>query len=191
MVTGTRRAPLHGAGDLDALVEHHFAVERAMHRALGGYHHEPVDLLLAQALREANHERETRRTAALGGRVLAVHLDGADVPALAVGVHLEGDGGARRERDREVLLRTGCRVVTPGFTRLVRVHDVVADPEVMLVGAGAATPRSGFHFRPRGGVGLDHIVLPAASRPAGAYSSSSGLNSSPVGTLGWKNVDFG
>src|SRR5204862_770876 len=89
--------------------------------------------------------------AALGGRVLAVHLDGADVPALAVGVHLEGDGGARRERDREVLLRTGCRVVTPGFTRLVRVHDVVADPEVVLVGAGAATPRSGFHFRPRGG----------------------------------------
>ena len=77
----------------------------------------------------------------------------------------------------------GAGVVTPGLAGLVGADDVVADLEVVLVGAGAAAARGGFHFRPRAvGECLAHIVLRAANRPA--YSWSSGLNSRPVGTFG-------
>src|SRR5205085_5496338 len=94
-------------------------------------------------------EREARRTAALGRGVLACHLDRADVPALAIGVHLEGDRRARGERDGEILLRARRRVVAARLAGLVGAHDVVADLEIVLVGAVAATSRGGFHFRPQ------------------------------------------
>ncbi len=68
---------------LDALLEHDLAVERAVHRALRGDHPQPLDLLLGEIVRQAQHQLELGRTAALGGRVLDVDLDVADVPALA------------------------------------------------------------------------------------------------------------
>src|ERR671929_1241459 len=69
---------------LDTLVEHDLAVERAVHRALGGDDPQLLDLLVAQAVREAHEDVEARRAAALRRRVVARHLDAADVPALAV-----------------------------------------------------------------------------------------------------------
>src|SRR5919205_4005498 len=76
---------------LDTLVEHDLAVERAVDRALGGDHAELLDLLGAEAVGEAHHEVEARRAAAIGRRVVACDLDAADVPALALGVHLHRD----------------------------------------------------------------------------------------------------
>src|SRR5215210_8473298 len=43
---------------LDTLVEHDLAVERPVHRALGGDHAQALDLLLAELLREAHDEVE-------------------------------------------------------------------------------------------------------------------------------------
>src|SRR3977135_1389033 len=147
-VPATPGGALHRADDLDALVEHDLAVERAVDRALRGDGHEAIDLLLREPIGEADDEREARRTPALRWGVLDVDLDRTDVPTLAVGVHLQRDGRARRERYGEVLLRARRRVITPGLAGLVGADDVFADLEVVLVGAGAAAARGGFHFRP-------------------------------------------
>src|SRR6478672_1219510 len=164
MVTATPGVALHRGDDLDALVEHDLAVERTVDRALRRDHHEAVDLLLRESIGQADNEREARRTPALRRGVLALDLDRADVPALAVGVHLQRDGRTRGERDGEVLLRARRRVVTPGLTGLVGTDDVVADLEVVLVGAGAAATRGGFHFRPCAvGDASANIVLRAAN----------------------------
>src|SRR3954447_18250575 len=79
---------------LDTLVEHDLAVERAVHGALGGDHAEALDLVLAEAVGEAHDDLEAGGTAPVGGRVVARDLDAADVPALALGVHLHRDGRA-------------------------------------------------------------------------------------------------
>src|SRR3954469_4133784 len=73
---------------LDTLVEHDLAVEGAVHRALGGDHAEALGLVVAELLGEAHHEVEAGGAAAVGRRVVAGDLDAADIPALALGVHL-------------------------------------------------------------------------------------------------------
>src|SRR6185312_17176983 len=68
---------------LNALLEHDLALQGAVHRALGGDHAELFDLFLGEVVREAHHELELGRAAALGRAVLSVHLDVSDVPSLA------------------------------------------------------------------------------------------------------------
>src|SRR5215217_6035808 len=111
-----RRRCATSVRELDTLVEHDLAVERAVHRALRGDHAQALDLLLAQLLGEAHDEVEARRAAAVGGRVVARHLDAADIPALALGVHLHRYGGARRQAAGEELerLRAGVRATHLG-----------------------------------------------------------------------------
>src|SRR5918912_2260951 len=111
---GSRRTPrrrpatsVRERDALDTLVEHDLAVERAVHRALGRDDAQALDLVLAQPLREPHDEVEAGRAAALGGGVVARDLYAADVPALALGVHLHRDRGARGERRREQFERLG------------------------------------------------------------------------------------
>src|SRR3954451_11537809 len=133
-----RPAGLAGEGDaLDPLVEHHLALEGAVDRALGGDDAQPLDLLLAQRVREARDEVEPRGTAALGRGVVAGDLDVADVPALALGVHLHRDRGARGQRRGEHLLRAGAGVLATLVRGLVDGELVVADPDDLAQAAGA------------------------------------------------------
>ena len=81
---GCARASGGQVNALNALLEHDLAVERAVHRALRGDHAQALDLILGQIVRQPHHELELRRAAALGRAVLDVHLDVADVPALAL-----------------------------------------------------------------------------------------------------------
>src|SRR5688500_18288800 len=82
---------------LDTLGEHDLAVERAVDRALGRDDLEALDLLVGRVLGQAQDQLELRGAAALGRRVGALDLDVPEVPALALGVHLDGDRGARGE----------------------------------------------------------------------------------------------
>src|SRR3954447_6444553 len=118
---------------LDTLVEYHLAVESPVDRALGGNHAQALDLLLGEAGGQSERQREAGGAAALGGRVLRLDLDAADVPALALGVHLHRDRGARREAGREQLLRTRRGVVTAGVVGLVGQQPVLADLYYVLV----------------------------------------------------------
>src|SRR3954451_2908414 len=124
-------------GALDTLLEHDLAVERAMHRALRGDDAEALDHLVAQRVGEAHDEVEAGRAAALGRRVVDADLDVADVPALALGVHLHRDRGARREARGEQLLRTGARVVAALVGGLVDRQAVFADLDRLPERAGA------------------------------------------------------
>src|SRR3954471_10495391 len=112
---------------LDTLVEHDLAVERAVNRALGGDHAQLLDLVLAQALREAHDDVEPRGAAAVGRRVVARDLDAAHVPALALGVHLHRDGGTGGEAGGEQLERLGARVGATDLGALVDRELVAAD----------------------------------------------------------------
>src|SRR3954453_22413805 len=122
-----RAASARERGALDTLVEHHFAVEGPVDRALGGDDAQALDLLVAQVVGQPQHELELGGTAALRGRVLAYDLDAADVPALALGVHLHRHRGARREARGQQLLRARRRVLTPDVGRLVGGEIVPAD----------------------------------------------------------------
>src|SRR3954454_7479677 len=146
---------------LDVLVEHHLAVERAVDRALGGNHAQALDLLLAQVGREAQREAEAGGAAALGGRVLRLDLDAADVPALALRVHLHGDRGTRREAGCKQLLGARRAVLTALVERLVCQQAVLADLYDVLV--RPCTCCCGLH---------EFECTPT------------GLNNRPVGTLG-------
>src|SRR3954465_5738362 len=130
---------------LDTLVEHDLAVERAVDRALGGDDAQLLDLVLAEAVREAHEDVEARRTPALGRRVVAGDLDPADVPALALGVHLHRDGGTGREARREQLERLGAGVGSAHLGALVDRQLVAGDLD------GVAEPvfpgRGGLHRR--------------------------------------------
>ena len=132
-----------------SLVEHDLALERAVDGALGDDLHEPLPLLLRQLLGQLDLHVELGRRAALGGLVVDVDDDFADVPALAVRVHLHRDRAARGEARREQLLRTGPLVGTAGFLGLVGDQVVVVGAELDLVFQGAvcaACDRS--HFLP-------------------------------------------
>src|SRR5919202_244060 len=96
---------------LDTLVEHDLAVERPVHRALGGDDAQALDLLVRERLGQAQHKLEARRAPALGWGVLAGDFDAPDVPALARRVHLHRHGRARGEAGGEQLLRAGPAVV--------------------------------------------------------------------------------
>src|SRR3954447_20061749 len=90
---------------LELLVEDDFALERAVHRAARDDLHQPLALVLGQLLGQLHRDLEARGGAALGRLVLDVDADVADVPALAVGIHLERDCAARGEARCEQLLR--------------------------------------------------------------------------------------
>src|SRR3954464_14805687 len=141
---------------LDTLVEHDLAVERAVHRALGGDDAQALDLVLAEGVGEAHEQLEAGRAAALGGRVVAGDLDAADVPALALGVHLHRDGGARREARGEQLEGLGAGVRPAELRALVDRELVAADPdgvaEAALAGGG------GLHWRPFSRARSDRFV---------------------------------
>src|SRR3954447_23473754 len=130
---------------LDTLVEHDLAVERAVHRALGGDDAQLLDLVLAEAVREAHEEVEARRAPALGRRVVAGDLDPADVPALALGVHLHRDGGTGREARGEQLERLRAGVRTAHVGALVDRQLVAADLDG--VAEAALAGRGGLHRR--------------------------------------------
>src|SRR3954447_13365940 len=112
---------------LDTLVEHDLAVEGAVDRALGGDDPQLLDLLGAELLGEAHDEVEARGAAAVGRRVVAGDLDAAQVPALALGVHLHRDGRTGRERGGEQLERLGAGVGATDLGALVNRELVAAD----------------------------------------------------------------
>jgi hypothetical protein len=130
---------------LDTVVEHDLAVERPVHRALGGDDAQALDLLLAQPLREAHDEVEAGRAAAVGGRVVARHLDTADLPALALGVHLHRHGGTGGEARGEELERLRARVRATHLGALVDRELVAADLHGVAEAALAAG--GGLHRR--------------------------------------------
>ena len=92
------------------LVEHDLALQRAVHRALGDDRHQLLPLLLGQLLRQLHVHLELRGRAALGGLVVHVHHHLADVPALAVGVHLHRDRAAGGQAGGQQLLRARAGV---------------------------------------------------------------------------------
>src|SRR3954447_10381419 len=164
---------VRGRGDaLGPLGEHDLALERAVHRALGGDDPQALDLLGRHAGRQPQHEVELRRAPALGRGVLDGHLALGDVPPLAGGVHLHRDRGTRREAGREQLLRARRGVLPAVVLGLVGRHRVRADRDLVAVGAGASC--GGLHG-------------PFEDTP---YESS-GLNNSPVSTFGKKYVLLG
>src|SRR3954470_2095177 len=165
---------------LDTLVEHDFAVERAVDRALGGDDAQLLDLILAEDVREAHEEVEAGRTPALGRRVVAGDLDPADVPALALGVHLHRDGGTGGEARGEQLERLRAGVRTAHIGALVDRQLVAADLDGVAEPAFAG--RGGLHRR---------LILIASGQIRLPTRYSSGLNTRPVGILGKKYVVFG
>src|SRR4051812_30256863 len=112
---------------LDTLVEHDLAVERAVHGALGGDHAEALDLVLTELLGEAHDEVEAGGAPAVGRRVVAGHLDAADVPALALGVHLHRHGRTGREAGGEQLERLGTGIRAAHLGTLIDRQLVAAD----------------------------------------------------------------
>jgi hypothetical protein len=156
-------------------VEHDLTLERAVHRALGRDHLEPLDLLLVEVRGHLQHELELRGAAALGGRVVDVDREAAGVPPLALGVHLDGDRRARGERGGEQLLRARAEVVTARRLRLVDRERVIAGLDVVRELLALARDRV---HRP-GGRG-------AAAVEKSHQSSSSTFNTMPVSTFGKK-----
>src|SRR5919112_3893829 len=130
---------------LDTLVEHDLAVERAVHGALRRDHAQALDLLLAELLGEAHDEVEAGRAAAVGGGVVARHLDAADVPALALGVHLHRHGRTGGEAGGEELERLGAGVRSAHLGALVDRQLVAADLDGVAKAALAAG--GGLHRR--------------------------------------------
>src|SRR3954470_21106865 len=122
---------------LDTLVEHDLAVERAVHGALRGDDTQALDLVLAERVREAHDDVEARGAAAVGRRVVAGDLDAADVPALALRVHLHRDGGTGGEAGGEQLERLGSRVRPAHLGALVDRELVAADLDGMAEAAFA------------------------------------------------------
>src|SRR5206468_11614043 len=101
------------------------------------------DLVVGELGGEAEDDLELGRAPALGGGVLAVDLDEAEIPALALGVHLHGHGGARGKAGGEELLGAGALVVPAGAPLLVDPDVVVAHADDVLELPLAA--RGGLH----------------------------------------------
>src|ERR671918_140916 len=118
--------------ELDRLLEHDLALERAVHRALSADLHQPLALIFRQLLWELHGHLEARERAALRGRV--VHVDGyfADVPPLPLGVHLHRDRRARGEARGEQLLRARPAVLAALVARLVSGERVPTDLDLLL-----------------------------------------------------------
>src|SRR3954452_16952675 len=125
---------------LDTLVEHDLAVEGAVHRALRRDDPQALDLVLAEGVREAHDDVEARGAAAVGRRVVARDLDAADVPALALRVHLHRDGGTGGELGGEHLerLRAGVRPARLGalVDRELVAANLDGVAEAALAGGG-------------------------------------------------------
>src|SRR3954452_4987464 len=122
--------PAPGSPELERLVEHDLALERSVDGAFRGDLHEALRLLLGQLLGEAHGHRELGRGALLRGLVVHVDLHLADLPALALGVHLDRHRGTRGEARGEQLLGTRAVVAPSVVLRLPRRRVVCADLEV-------------------------------------------------------------
>jgi hypothetical protein len=90
-----------------------------MHRAFGGDGLEARDLFLAQSGRKSQVELEQGRALAIGLLILALDLHVADLPTLALGVHLDRDRRAGGETRREQLLWRRTAVLAALFGGLV------------------------------------------------------------------------
>src|SRR4051812_38234703 len=135
--------PAPTSAELDRLVEHDLALERAVHRALGRDLHQPLALLLGELLGEAQDQVELGGRPSLSGLVLHLAFHVADVPALAPGVHLDGDRHARGEADGEHLLWVRPRVLAAVLLHLVDGERVSAHDDPVLV-APVLAPGGGF-----------------------------------------------
>jgi hypothetical protein len=114
-----------------------------MHRALRRDLHELLALVLGKLL----DHLELGRRPALGGLVVDVDDDLADVPALALGVHLHRDRRAGGERRGQQLLRVRPGVLTALVLGLVDDRLVLANLDVVTeLPAVASCGR--FHFLP-------------------------------------------
>src|SRR5919202_7002346 len=120
---------------LDTLVEHDLAVERPVHRALGGDDAQALDLLVAERVGHPHHDAKARRAAALGRRELARDLDAADVPLLARRVHLHRHRRARGQARSQQLLRARSPVGAARLRGLVDSQIVAAYPYDVAVTA--------------------------------------------------------
>ena len=122
-----------------------------------------------QRLGEPEDELELRRPAALGGLVVAVDLEAGEVPALALGVHLHRDRGARGERGGEQLLGARTEVLAADVLGLVGHDPVLPDAHLVLELALAGGDRThGFDATPRPAGGKA-----ARSGPSGRSTSTS------------------
>src|SRR5579862_9005206 len=115
-----------------------------MDRALRRDYPKLFDLLLAAAVRKPQHDAEVGSGAALGCLVLAIDLEMAEVPSLAVGIHLHGDRSAGGNAGSQQFLRTGAFVDTAQFRALVGGEPMTAYLDLMSK-AACATPRSRLH----------------------------------------------
>src|SRR5438132_13265503 len=102
-----------------------------MDRALRGDDAQLLDLLLGAAIRESENELEVGQAAPVGRGVLALDLDRADVPALALGVHLHRDRGTRGQTGGQELLRARALVGSAVFGRLISGQLMLADVDAM------------------------------------------------------------
>ena len=119
------------------LVEHDFALEDPVHRALGGDDPQPLDLLLGEVVGELQHHGEARRAPAVGGGELGLDLHSADVPALVGGVHLHRHRRTGGEAGGQELQRVRPLVGAPEILPLVRRELMVTDADGLLERAGA------------------------------------------------------
>src|SRR3954469_1109885 len=155
----TRSAPPAApSAELDRLLEHDLALERPVNRALRGDLGEALALLLGELLREAHRHRELGRRAALGRLVVHVDLHVADVPALALGVHLDRDRGAGGEAHGEHLLRVRAAVGAAVRLRLVDGQLVLADAHGVLEALVAYPLSVRLHDLPPNNCGLGSSV---------------------------------
>jgi hypothetical protein len=95
-----------GAGrcELEALVEHGLAFERAMHRGRGGDRHQASTLILGQVLGQADDHLTSGRTSACGDHVINLDDNLTDLPPFAPGVRLHAQRGAGGQARGEQLL---------------------------------------------------------------------------------------
>src|SRR4051812_33695119 len=135
-------------GQLDRLLEHDLALERAVHRALRGDLGQTLALLLRQLLGQPQRHLELGGRAALGRLVVDVHGHVADVPALALGVHLDRDRRTRGERHGQHLLRVRALVVTAVVLTLVDSQRVAAYRDRVLVTVVSDPMRVRLHHLP-------------------------------------------
>ena len=134
---------------------------------------------LVRSLGKAQEQLEAGGGAALGGRVLGLDLDTADVPALALGVHLDRDRRAGGEARGEQLLRIGGLVLAADVAALVCCEPVVAHVDLVRVGAGPSRGR--LHHRRVCSGACRWWCCAACCRAGGRAHRSEALDAADVG----------
>src|SRR5437588_3461718 len=98
---------------LDQLLEGDGPFERAVNRAFRGNQRQAGALLVAARVGKPQGQLEVGRRPALCLLVLALDLDQADLPSLALGIHLHRDRRARGETGSQELLGSGPLILAP------------------------------------------------------------------------------